>query len=309
MRRDVRGGGPGTHETDLLDPRAAVERVNAVMLCGGSAFGLAAAHGAAERLAAAGSGIQVGEDIVVPIVPAAAIFDLGRGGDTKTRPDVAFGADAYDAALEAGSGAAPARGNVGAGTGAVAGGLKGGIGTASAVLDDGTTVAALAVVNCAGSPVDPATGELYGQRHGLPGDPASGRPSPEDLAAYRDTVAHDVPSISLNTTLGVVATDAALPKAWCAKVAGIAHDGLARAIRPVHTMYDGDTVFCLSTGEREEPDQFALHALLTAAGDCMTRAIVDGLLAADSVDAPGGTWPSYRDTFPSANARALGGNR
>ncbi|MBB4933348.1 putative pantetheine hydrolase [Lipingzhangella halophila] len=305
---DVRGGGPGTHETDLLDPRNVVERVNAIVLCGGSAFGLAAAHGVADRLAAAGSGVRVNEEIIVPIVPAASVFDLGRGGDATARPDVAFGAGAYDAALDAGAGAVPARGNVGAGTGAVAGVLKGGVGTASAVLGDGTTVAALAVVNSAGSPVDPATGELYGQRYGLPGDPAPERPSPGDLAAYRATVA-DTPGVSLNTTLGVVATDATLSKARCAKIAGIAHDGLARAIRPVHTMYDGDTVFCLATGERAEPDQFALHALLTAAGDCMTRAIVDGLLAADSVRTSGGAWFGFRDAFPSANARTPGGDR
>ncbi len=296
---DVRGGGPGTHETDLLDPRNMVERVNAVVLCGGSAFGLAAAHGVADRLANVGSGVQVSGEIVVPIVPAAAVFDLGRGGDPAARPGVSFGADAYDAAMATAAGVGPARGNFGAGTGAVAGALKGGVGMASAVLDDGATVSALAVVNCAGSPVNPATGELYGQRHQLPGDRTLGLPSPDDLAAYRATLS-GAPGGSLNTTLGVVATDATLPKSRAAKVAGVAHDGLARAIRPVHSMYDGDTVFTLATGERDEPDQFALHALLTAAADCMTRAVVDGVLTADSVRTPGGTWRGYRDAFPSA---------
>ncbi|RNL82644.1 P1 family peptidase [Halostreptopolyspora alba] len=305
---DVRGGGPGTHETDLLDPRNMVERVNAVVLCGGSAFGLAAAHGVADRLADAGSGVRVSGEIVVPIVPAAAIFDLGRGGSPTARPGVSFGADAHDAAMGAAAGTAPARGNVGAGTGAVAGSLKGGVGTASAVLDDGTTVGALAVVNCAGSPVDPATGRLYGQRHGLPGDRAAGTPSAGDVAAHRESVSN-TPGVSLNTTLGVVATDATLPKARCAKVAGIAHDGLARAIRPVHTMYDGDTVFTLATGERGEPDQFALHALLTAAADCVTRAVVDGLLATDSARTPAGTWSGYRDAFPSATVEDAGADR
>lgn len=306
---DVRGGGPGTHETDLLDPRNVVERVNAIALCGGSAFGLAAAHGAADRLAAAGSGVRVGGGAVVPIVPAAAVFDLARGGDATARPSVWFGAEAYDAAMAADTGVAPARGNAGAGTGAVTGPLKGGVGTASAVLGDGTTVAALVVVNSAGAPVDPSAGEPYGQRHLLTGDPAPPRPSPAGLAAYRDTVASDAPPVTLNTTLGVVATDAALPKARCAKVAGVAHDGLARAIRPVHTMYDGDTVFCLATGERSEPDQPALHALLTAAGDCVTRAVVDGLLAAETVRTSAGTWPSYRDAFLSTDTGASEGDR
>lgn len=298
---DVRGGGPGTHETDLLDPRNAVDRVNAVVLSGGSAFGLVAAHGTMERLAARGEGVVVGADTVVPIVPAAAVFDLGRGGatDARARPDQGFGAAAYDAAFAPASAAGIERGSVGAGTGAVAGGLKGGLGTASAVLADGTVVAALAVVNAAGSVLDPATGELYGQRHLLPADPAPTRPSPEELAAHTHDLT-DNPAVSLNTTLGVVATDATLPKARCAKVAGVAHDGLARAIRPVHSMFDGDTVFCLATGTRPEPDQSGLHTLLTTAADCMTRAIVDGVLTATSAHTSGGSWLSYRDTFPSA---------
>ncbi|MGN6089921.1 MAG: P1 family peptidase [Actinomycetales bacterium] len=159
---DVRGGGPGTRETDLLDPRNAVERVHAVMLTGGSAFGLAAATGVMSRLVDAGIGFSVGPPgHVVPIVPGAVIFDLGRGGDFRATPDGDLGAEAYDAAVASG-GAAPASGAVGAGTGAVAGGLKGGIGSASAVLPDGSTVAALLVVNAAGSTVDRRTGELLG---------------------------------------------------------------------------------------------------------------------------------------------------
>lgn len=297
---DVRGGGPGTHETDLLDPRNAVERVNAVVLCGGSALGLVAAHGAAERFAVAGEGVRVTPEIVVPIVPAAAVFDLGRGGDPHARPGQDFGARAYDAALAAAPGAAVDRGNVGAGTGAVAGILKGGVGTASAVLDDGTTVAALAVVNAAGTPVDPATGELYGQRHRLPTDPQPSRPTPAEVAAHARNLP-DTPGITLNTTLGVVATDATLTKARCAKVAGVAQDGLARAVHPAHSMFDGDTLFCLATGERDTPDQLGLHALLSAAADCLSRAVVDGVLSATSVRTPAGSWASYRDTFPSTH--------
>ncbi|MDS1271249.1 P1 family peptidase [Lipingzhangella sp. LS1_29] len=300
---DVRGGGPGTHETDLLDPRNAVDRVNAIALCGGSAFGLVAAHGIAERLAEHGEGVRVGSEtgMVVPIVPAAALFDLGRGGGTTptSRPDQEFGARAYDAAVDPDTSAVLTRGSVGAGTGAVTGALKGGLGTASAVLEDGSTVAALAVVNAAGSVLDPATGELYGQRHLLDTDPRPARPAAEELAEHTERIAR-TPTVSLNTTLGVIATDASLPKARCAKVAGVAHDGLARAIRPVHSMYDGDTVFCLATGVRPEPGQGALHRLLTVAADCMTRAVVDGVLSATSVRTPAGRWDSYADAFPSA---------
>ena len=163
---DVRGAAPGTRETDLLDPRNTVQRVHAVVLSGGSAFGLAAADGVMARLAAAGVGFAV-PGAVVPIVPAAVLFDLGRGGpadDPVLRPTAATGAAAVDAAADG----PVTQGVVGAGTGALIGGLKGGIGTASAVLDDGTTVAALAAVNAAGSAVDLATGGLHGVRLGFP---------------------------------------------------------------------------------------------------------------------------------------------
>lgn len=302
---DVRGGGPGTRETDLLDPRNMVERVHAIVLSGGSAFGLAAADGVMERLYAAGVGLPMGAPgEVVPIVPAAVIFDLGRGGDFAARPDRTFGERAYDDAVAAGAG--PVRmGCVGAGTGAKAGGLKGGVGSASVVLEDGTTVGALVVVNPLGSVVHPDTGELYAARFGL-GDEfaALGAPADADVAAARERAAAlDVPRGArpgLATTIGVVATDATLTKAQCAKVSGIAHDGMARAIRPVHTMFDGDTVFTLATGDRPAPDPLGFHSLLEAAGDCFTRAIGHAVLAARSVETPGGGWRSYRDAFPSA---------
>ena len=155
---DVRGGGPGTRETDLLDPRNLVERVHAVVLSGGSAFGLAAADGVMGRLARDGVGFPMGgPGDVVPIVPGAVIFDLGRGGVFANRPGPAMGESAYDAATAAAPApGSPGQGCVGAGTGAVAGGLKGGVGTASAVLSDGSTIAALVVVNALGSSVDPA---------------------------------------------------------------------------------------------------------------------------------------------------------
>ena len=196
-------------------------------------------------------------------------------------------------------------GVVGAGTGAVAGGLKGAVGSASVVLADGTTVAALAVVNSSGSCVDPLTGELYAARFGLPGEFTALRlPDADEVAAARAAAATDAvpdrPRSAFATTIGVVATDAILTKAQCAKVSGIAHDGMARAIRPVHTMFDGDTVFTLATGGRGAPDPLAFHALLDAAGDCFTRAIGKAMLAAESVETPAGPRRSYRDAFPSA---------
>jgi len=305
---DVRGGGPGTRETDVLDPRNLVERVHAVTLSGGSVFGLAAADGVTRRLFAAGVGYSTGgPGEVVPIVPGAVIFDLGRGGDFAKHPGVAMGEQAYDAALSSLIGPVP-MGVVGAGTGARAGGLKGAVGSASVVLADGTTVAALVVVNAFGSCVDPVTGELYAARFGLPGE-FTGLliPHPDEVVAARkaaDAAAiqgrPDLRGASLATTVGVVATDVLLTKAQCAKVSGLAHDGMARAIRPVHTMFDGDTVFTLATGDRGAPDPLAFHALLDAAGDCFTRAIGRAMLAAVSVQTPAGRWRSYRDAFPSA---------
>lgn len=302
---DVRGGGPGTRETDVLDPRNLVERVHAITLSGGSAFGLAAADGVMRRLFEAGVGHPVGgPGEVVPIVPGAVIFDLGRGGDFASRPGATMGEEAYDAALSSPAGAEPT-GLVGAGTGAVAGGLKGAVGSASVVLADGTTLAALVVVNSFGSCADPLTGELYAARFGLAGE-FTGilLPDPAEVAAAREAAAsaqrpHGQGG-ALATTIAVVATDATLTKAQCAKVSGIAHDGMARAIRPVHTMFDGDTVFTLATGDQGAPDPWAFHALLDAAGDCFTRAIGRAILAAESVQTPAGRWRSYRDAFPSA---------
>ena len=289
---DVRGGGPGTRETDLLDPRNLVDRVDAVVLTGGSALGLAAVDGVVQRLLAAGTGYPVGgPGEVVPIVPAAVIFDLGRGGAFGRHPDAALGAEAYDAAS-----ADVAEGSAGAGTGARVGGLKGGVGTASTTLPDGTVVGALAVVNAVGSAVDPGTGALWAAPH-LLGPERPGRPDPADLAAAEErAAAQPEPRPPLATTLIVLATDATLTKAQCQKVSGIGHDGLARAINPVHTMFDGDTVFTLSTTARPAPDPAGFHALLTAAGDTVTRAVARGVLTAASV----GGMRGYREAFPSA---------
>ena len=287
---DVRGGAPGTRETDLLNPTATVQRVHAVVLTGGSAYGLAAATGVADLLGDEGIGFPVGPDVVVPIVPAAVLFDLGRGGDKKCRPDAGFGAAATEAAF---TGHDPRLGSVGAGTGAVCGGLKGGVGTASAVVAGGATVAALTVVNAAGSAVDSRTGELWGERLLQPED-LDRPPGRVDLGRWGELQAlrrHQV----ANTTLAVVATDATLTKAQCCKLAGCAQDGLARAINPIHTGVDGDTVFGLSTSVRAAPDDGEWFALLTAAADVVTRAVVRGLVAARTVTTAAGSWPGFVD--------------
>ncbi|MFE9726846.1 P1 family peptidase [Streptomyces sp. NPDC005794] len=312
---DVRGGGPGTRETDALDPRNLVQRIDAVVLTGGSAYGLDAASGVMAWLEEQGRGVRVGPDPsqVVPVVPAACLFDLGRGGDWRARPDASTGRAAAEAAAASAPGAQVAEGSVGAGTGAVAGQLKGGVGTASVRLPSGTTVAALAVVNAAGSVVDPRTGVLYG-KYGAGEPPAHPAPPVHEAACRRLAEISgstrpdggpdgDAPGSGVfNTTLAVVATDAALTRAQAQKLAGTAHDGLARAVRPVHLLTDGDTVFALSTGRLPLPQEptAALNGILAAAADVLTRAIVKAAGAAEGVDGPGGTFPSYSELYGTA---------
>lgn len=306
---DSRGGAPGTRETDALDPRNVVERIDAVVLTGGSAFGLDSASGVMGWLEEQGRGVSVGPEPtqVVPVVPAAVLFDLGRGGHWRGRPDAALGREAVEAADRTEPGAPVPQGNVGAGTGAVAGGLKGGIGTASTVLSSGTTVSVLAAVNAAGSPVDPRTGALYGELlegellDGLPRIPVASRHAEAQrlLSRAREVTRSRAAGVlrpPLNTTLAVVATDAVLNRTQAQKLAGTAHDGMARAVRPLHLMHDGDTVFALATGERAL-EAAELNDLLAAGADVLTRAVVKALLAAESVDGPGGVFPSYRDLY------------
>lgn len=277
---DVRGAAPGTRETDLLDPVNLVSTVDAVVLAGGSAFGLAAADGVMTALEADGRGWPVTSG-VVPIVPAAVVFDLGRGGDgsAPTRPTAADGRAAYEARS-----ADPVRlGSVGAGAGAVCGGLRGGVGSASAVLPSGATVAALVVANPAGSVLDPATGELYAARHALPEDDLQvGEVDEKVLTAYREIQRERRAALEIGTatTLAIVVTDLALTKAECTRLATVGHDGLARAIDPVHTMFDGDTVFGLATGSRGEPTPLQSYDLLEAAATCVARAIGRAVRAA-----------------------------
>ncbi|MCA1782491.1 MAG: P1 family peptidase [Dermatophilaceae bacterium] len=286
---DVRGAAPGTRETDLLDPVNVVDRVDAVVLAGGSAYGLAAADGVMAALEDEGRGWPVGEG-VVPIVPAAVIFDLGRGGDVRARP----GAEAGRAAYAARSDECVPLGSVGAGTGAVAGGLRGGVGSASAVLPSGATVAALVVVNSAGSVVDPATGCLYALRQARPADHLHEvTVSAERLAAYQGMQRERRTALEVGaaTTLGVVVTDYALTKAQCTRLATIGHDGMARAVDPVHTVFDGDTVFALATGSRPAPTRAESFDLLEAAAGCVARAIARAVSAAT----PGGPAPTYHE--------------
>ncbi|WP_440711918.1 P1 family peptidase [Gordonia sp. FQ] len=300
---DVRGGGPGTRETDLLDPVNTVRGAHAIVLCGGSAYGLAAADGVMAELERDGRGI--GMDLLghtVPIVPAAVIFDLPVGGWTQ-RPDVSFGAAAYRSAA-----ADFAIGTAGAGTGARAGALKGGLGTSSIRLADGParglTVGALVVANPVGAVIDPVTGLPWRgddlAHHGLV------PPDPGEVAAY---AALDAKGTALNTTIGVVATDAALPVAATRRLAMSGHDGLARAVRPAHSPLDGDTLFAVATGgvaadpgaavpmpPGMDPDAPVIAALCEAAATAVQRAVVSAVLAATSVAGV----PAYRDVLPSA---------
>jgi L-aminopeptidase/D-esterase-like protein len=306
---DVRGGGPGTRETDLLRPENLVHHVHAICLTGGSAYGLAAAGGVMSVLESRDIGFPVGSDgtNVVPIVPAAVIYDLGRGGHFGNRPDASFGERATRAARRR----APAQGSVGAGTGALAGGLQGGVGTASTTTADGVVVGAIAVVNSAGSLIEPATGlpwEAAG--HGLR------KPSRSD----RDVLDAHWVSLRppLNTTIGVVATSASLTKAECHKFATVAHDGLARAIRPAHSMFDGDTIFSMATGtqpptapsdgHQARARAIELSPLFEAGALCFAIACTRAVLAARS---HAGGAPSYRDLCPSAfrDARPTAGER
>jgi L-aminopeptidase/D-esterase-like protein len=299
---DVRGGGPGTRETDLLDPIAMIDRVQAICLSGGSAYGLATADGVMrwheERQAGFPVGPQPGH--VVPIIPAAVIFDLGRGGVFSNRPDDSFGYRACAAARQGDV----AMGAVGAGTGAVAGGLQGGVGTASVTLADGVVVGALAVVNAAGQVIDPTTAlPWFHEQMRLR------RPSASERRALIE--ATRTPPTPLNTTIGVVATSAALTKSECRKMAAVAHDGLARAIRPVHSMFDGDTIFCLSTAQhvieagnapglrRLDTRPGVVNTLLAAAADCFAMACTRAVVEARSI----GGAPSYIDLCPSGFLR------
>jgi putative pantetheine hydrolase len=351
---DVRGGGPSSRETDALAPTTLVEVVHAIVLSGGSSYGLAASTGVTDWLGERHIGFPVGPEPehVVPIVAAACLFDLGAGGRFDLRPDAAFGRAAAEAAKRGGraggagrrDGRSLAQGTVGAGTGAHAGSIKGGIGSASALLANGATVAALVAVNSRGDVFDPATGDLYGRRHLLAGELADlRRPAAADVRAARAGGGSGLriasgragagalgvaagPGVGAagveagpgheragaNTTLAVVATDALLTKPECTRLAIAGHDGMARAIRPIHAMTDGDIAFALATGACPLPDLAGpgsgglgasrpsqLSELMAAAADAVSRSIVHAVVAATSTP----TMTSYLDRFPSARRR------
>ncbi|TDD46194.1 peptidase S58 family protein, partial [Nonomuraea terrae] len=293
---DQRGGAPATKETDLLDPLNSNPGVNAVMLGGSSMYGLSAADGVIRWLEERGEGVPVGSG-VAPIVPAADIYDLGRGGDFKARTSPAWGYLAAEAAKEG-----PVRqGVVGGGAGARAGGMKGGVGTASVVLDDGVVVGAIVVVNAAGSPVDPRDCSLFAARYELAGE-FRGLQTPKAKECRAEAGTDALP---MNTTIAVVATNAPLEKAAAARMAGNSHDGLARAISPIHTLGDGDTIFAMSTGTgtplrvNNPADSRRLNQVFNAATDTLARAVGHAMLNARTV----GTATSYCDRYPSACAK------
>ncbi|MGC8880257.1 MAG: P1 family peptidase [Anaerolineae bacterium] len=268
---DVRGSAPGTRETDLLRPVNLVQQVHAVVLSGGSAYGLDVASGVMRWLEERGIGFNVGVG-VVPIVPAAVLFDLTIG-----RADIRPNAEAGYAACQVAGGGPVTEGSIGAGTGATVGKLfgpgfavKGGLGTAARQIANGVTVGVLVAVNAFGDVVDPATGALVAG----PRDPSHG-----GMVCTLERMGGDLSQtmfgFALNTTLAVVATDAILTKEGANKMAQMAHDGLAQAIRPAHTMWDGDTVFALATGKSGVTGDITPLGALAAAllAEAVTRAV------------------------------------
>ena len=321
---DCRGGGPGTRETDALHPVNLVEEVHAVVLSGGSAMGLDAAGGVTAWLKTQGRGFLVAKDVSVPIVPSAILFDLLNGGEKSAMDEHTYFEFGKKAAVNAGYGCP--LGNVGAGTGATAGKLKGGIGSASLQqnsdisVEKGFTVGALAAVNPFGSVTLPGLPDFWAwpfernEEYGGRGAPKvfSAKGEKHEINKFNELVldfdfespfkdakpssGNDtfVNSVSTNTTLCIVATDATLTKAQAQRVAIMAQDGFARAIRPVHTPFDGDTVFVLATGEiplsKMPPIDIARLGMMAA--ECVARAIARGVFAAESL----GVWPSYRNS-------------
>ncbi|ABS61934.1 peptidase S58 DmpA [Parvibaculum lavamentivorans DS-1] len=287
---DMRGGGPGTRETDALDPACLVDQVDAVVLSGGSSYGLDAASGVAGWLGARGRGFRVGSSpLVSPIVPAAILFDLANGGNKKwgeEPPYRALGRDACEKATED-----LKLGNAGAGLGATAGQYKGGLGSSSALTESGLAVAALMAANPFGAAVMPGSGcfwaapfEMDGEFGGL------GWPSPMPNFAAQDPMTGSKADVApgSNTSIGVVATNADLTPAEARRVAIMAQDGLARAVRPIHTPVDGDTIFVLATGAYPLGPELRHRAVIgigALAADCVARAMARGVYEAECLGA------------------------
>jgi L-aminopeptidase/D-esterase-like protein len=295
---DVRGGAPGTRETDALGPDTLVDAVDAVILSGGSVFGLDAASGAVAALAETGRGYKLlNAAMVAPVVPAAILFDLTNGGDKAWGPEPPYRLLGREAVANA---SAEVRlGNAGAGLGAKAGSLKGGLGSASTVTQDGFTVAALIAVNAFGSVLIPGTRSFWAWTLEQGGEFGRGGPprltGDLDLDLPPDTKA-GAGAVRASTTIGAVATDAALTPAEAQRLAKMAQDGLAMAIRPIHTMADGDALFALATGEKPlpEPRAFHLSRLGMMAADAVARAVARGVFLAESTPA----MTAFRDLAP-----------
>ncbi len=283
-----RGGSPGTRETNLLDPLNMVDKVNAIVLAGGSAFGLDAAQGTVTYLEERKVGWNVGAAGVVPIVPAAILFDLGFGGDARIRPTADCG---YKAATAAAAGPV-GEGNVGAGAGATVGkmgggrrAMKGGVGSASIALPNGLVVGAIVAVNAVGDIIDPSTGQVVA---GTRNEDGKGLADVRKLIRAGALPPGTAPRAGGNTTIAVVATNAKLSKADVSRVALMADDGLARAIVPSHTVGDGDTVFALATG------RWAGDASPTIVGALAAEALAEAIVRAVSQAESLGGLPSAK---------------
>jgi D-aminopeptidase len=294
----VMGGAPGTRDTDLLEPDKSVEAVDALVLSGGSAFGLDAASGVVDGLHEAGRGFAVGP-FNVPIVPAAIIFDLMSGGDKNWRenPYRALGRQAF-----ANAAAQFAIGSVGAGTGATTGTLKGGLGSASVVLPSGHTVGALAVANAMGSVTAPDRPHFWAAHFEVEDEFGGLGPCPDASPLHiPKSGKREAFKAQGNTTIAIVATDAKLTKAQCKRLAIVAHDGLARAIVPAHTPYDGDLVFALSTGRVPLSNAAEDGALIGhAAALCLARAIARAVFEAKPT--AGDILPAWSQAWSSSRA-------
>ncbi len=285
---DIRGAAPGTRECDLLAPEATVAAIDALVLSGGSAFGLDAASGVQQALREAGRGFAVG-NARVPIVPAAILFDLNGPGDKGWEGESPYRALGYAAAKAAG--APLALGTAGAGYGATTANLKGGLGSASALAADGVRVAALVAVNALGQATIGDGPHFWAAPYEQDGE-FGGLGWPSTFGAPGDM---PMKGASHNTTIAIVATDAALDKSGCRRLAVMAQDGLARALRPVHTALDGDLVFAAATGHAPAPASLHAAAILgTLAADCLARAIARAVFAATAL--PGGP-PAWREVF------------
>ncbi len=276
---DVRGSAPGTRETDLLNPVNLVDRVHALVLSGGSAYGLDAAGGVVQCLEEEGIGLDTGGGILVPIVPAAVLYDLSAG-ESSARPDAGSGYQASKAAAPD----SVIQGNVGAGTGATVGkimgmelAMKGGLGSSLVGLADGALVGALAAVNAVGDVVDPWSGTILAGTRG------------EQKGTFMDStrmlMSQSEPGIfpGANTSLAVIAVNAPFSKSQLTKIAQMAHDGMARTIRPSHTMFDGDTVFAVSVPRTGDPPSLDVSAAGTAAAEALAEAILRGVRSAESL--------------------------